>query len=529
MEEDYEPAVQHQRRVNPKIHDVIKKEVEKLLDAGLIYPISDSPWVSPVHCVPKKGGMTVVTNDENELVPTRLVTGWRELNFNVINTKGAENLAADHLSRLKNPHKDVLENKNINEHFPLETLGVISSKNTPWFADYANFHAGNFIIKGMSTQQKRKFFKDVKHYFWDDPYLFHTCADQIIRRCVHGQEAIDILKACHEGPTGGRGLHSANLTARKSTYNANITRKIVKTGQTRTRDGKECTRAEDLIARKFPYLKKDEYEVWAMKMEYWITNNDMNIWKVIPNGNSLKRTGRDHDGRVIILPSMTADKHIAVQRESKARTTLLQSILDDHVADFHYMDDAKDIWNAVKARFGGNTESKKMRKSMLKQEFSEFRISESEGLHKGYDRMQKILSQLNQLMAKPNDKVINLKFLRDMKGYSTHSSSQSPSHSAFVGTTSTSKKMSYAESPSFSSSTTYSAPSTSKARSHSSGNVLQDVLYYLVAESEPEQQVAYEDFEQIDKLDLEEMDIKWQMAMLSVMVNKFEKKAGRKD
>ncbi|GKG27754.1 hypothetical protein Tco_0406081, partial [Tanacetum coccineum] len=73
MEDDYEPAVQHQRRVNPKIHDVIKNKVEKLLDAGLIYPISDSPWVNPVHCVPKKGGMTVVTNDENELVPTRLV------------------------------------------------------------------------------------------------------------------------------------------------------------------------------------------------------------------------------------------------------------------------------------------------------------------------------------------------------------------------------------------------------------------------------------------------------------------------
>ncbi|GJT96197.1 hypothetical protein Tco_1091715 [Tanacetum coccineum] len=77
MEEDYTPAVQHQRRVNPKIHDVIKKEVEKLLDAGLIYPISDSPWVSPVHCVPKKGGFTVVENEQNELIPTRLVTGWR--------------------------------------------------------------------------------------------------------------------------------------------------------------------------------------------------------------------------------------------------------------------------------------------------------------------------------------------------------------------------------------------------------------------------------------------------------------------
>nr|GEV23411.1 reverse transcriptase domain-containing protein [Tanacetum cinerariifolium] len=77
MEDDFEPAVHHQRRVYPKIHDVIKKEVLKLLDAGLIYPISDSPWVSPVHYVPKKGGFTVVENEENELIPTRLVTGWR--------------------------------------------------------------------------------------------------------------------------------------------------------------------------------------------------------------------------------------------------------------------------------------------------------------------------------------------------------------------------------------------------------------------------------------------------------------------
>ncbi|GJW42117.1 reverse transcriptase domain-containing protein [Tanacetum coccineum] len=77
MEDDFKPAVQHQRRVNPKIHEVIKKEVIKLLDAGLIYPIFDSPWVSPVHCVSKKGGMTVVENEDNELIPTRLVIGWR--------------------------------------------------------------------------------------------------------------------------------------------------------------------------------------------------------------------------------------------------------------------------------------------------------------------------------------------------------------------------------------------------------------------------------------------------------------------
>ncbi|GJW80917.1 reverse transcriptase domain-containing protein [Tanacetum coccineum] len=478
MEEDYEPAVQHQRRVNPKIHDVIKKEVEKLLDAGLIYPISDSPWVSPVHCVPKKRGMTVVTNDENELVPTRLVTGWRvcyfqipidpknqenttftcpyitfayrrvpfglcnapgtfqrcmmpifhdmiektmevfmddfsvfensfstclsnlekmlkrcedtnlalnwekshfmvkegivlghkiskkgievdkakidviaklphpttvkgirsflghadfkeeciqapiliapdwdqpfdllcdasdyaisavlgqrikkhfrpihyasktmteaesnytttekemlavvyafekfwsylimnksivytdhsalkylfnkkdakarllrwvlllqEFDFKVIDTKGAENYAADHLSRLENPYENVLDPKEINENFPLETLNMVTSRgdpSTPWFADYANYHAGNFIVKGMSTQQKNKIFKDVKHYFWDDPFLFKTCADQVIRRCVSGQEAVDILTACHSGPTGGH--YGANYTAKK--------------------------------------------------------------------------------------------------------------------------------------------------------------------------------------------------------------------------------------------------------------------------------------------------------------------------
>ncbi|GJY89181.1 reverse transcriptase domain-containing protein [Tanacetum coccineum] len=85
--------------------------------------------------------------------------------------------------------------------------------NTPWFADFANYHARNFVIKGMSSQQKRKFFKDVKHYFWDNPLLFKICADQVIRRCVHGKEALDILEACHNGPTGGH--YGANYTAKK--------------------------------------------------------------------------------------------------------------------------------------------------------------------------------------------------------------------------------------------------------------------------------------------------------------------------
>ncbi|GJS44549.1 DNA-directed DNA polymerase [Tanacetum coccineum] len=117
---------------------------------------------------------------------------------------------------IENPYENVLDPKEINEMFPLETLNMVTFRgdsSTPWFADFANYHAGNFIVKGMSSQQKNKFFKDVKHYFWDDPYLFKICADQVIRRCVSGQEAIDILIACHSGPTEGH--YGANYTAKK--------------------------------------------------------------------------------------------------------------------------------------------------------------------------------------------------------------------------------------------------------------------------------------------------------------------------
>ncbi|GJU50564.1 reverse transcriptase domain-containing protein [Tanacetum coccineum] len=151
---------------------------------------------------------------DTKAILLRWVLLLQEFNFKEIDTKGAENYAADHLSRLKNPYENIFDPKEINETFPLETLNMVTShQNTLWFADIANYHAGNFLIKGMSTQQKRKFFKDVKHYFWDDPYLFRTCADQIIRRCVFGQEALEILKVCHEGLT--RGHHSANITAQK--------------------------------------------------------------------------------------------------------------------------------------------------------------------------------------------------------------------------------------------------------------------------------------------------------------------------
>nr|GEZ70814.1 reverse transcriptase domain-containing protein [Tanacetum cinerariifolium] len=138
-----------------------------------------------------------------------------EFDFKVIDIKRAENYAANHLSRLENPYENIFEPREMNENFPLESLNKVvhQDPSTPWFADFANYHAGNFIIKGMTSQQKQKFFKDARHYFWDDPYLFKTCPDQIIRCCVAGKEAVDILNACYSGPIGGH--YGANYTAKK--------------------------------------------------------------------------------------------------------------------------------------------------------------------------------------------------------------------------------------------------------------------------------------------------------------------------
>nr|GEY52316.1 hypothetical protein [Tanacetum cinerariifolium] len=237
-------------------------------------------------------------------------------------------------------------------------------------------------------------------------------------------------------------------------------------------------------------------------------------------------------------------EHVAVQRETKARTLLLQSLPEDHMAD------AREIWLAVKARFGGNEESKKMRKPILKHAFSEFIMSEEKGLHKGYDRFQKILSQLNQMQAKPDNDDMNIKFLRalppswsqvaltlktregleylsfddlynklrsleiDVKGgssYGSRSTTVAPTHSAFIGAASTNTTMVYSDQPIYSFSISYThVPS---------GSIMEDVLHSFVAENKPTQQLAYENFKQVDQLKMEELDIKWQMAMLSLRIN----------
>ncbi|GJU64235.1 reverse transcriptase domain-containing protein [Tanacetum coccineum] len=445
--DDKKPVVQKQRRLNPNMQEVVKKEIIKLLDTGIIYPIAHSPWVSPIHCVPKKGDITVVTNENDELVPTRIVTdqmlerlaenkyfcfldgfsgyfqipidpmdqekttftcpfgtrlyanafglcnapaifqrcmlaifhdmikesvevfmddfsvfgdsfdkrlnnldkmlqhckdahlvlNWEKCHFmvkegivlghkvsgtglevdkakidvisklppptnikvgavlgkkdgknfhpiyftsktlnpaqqkytvtkkelmavvfafnkfrsylilskTIVHTdhsalkhlfkkqdakpclirwilllqefdmeikdrKGTENVAVDHLSRIEN--EEISDDSEVDDNFLREKLMEINTREEPW-SDFANYLVADIIPKGMTYQQKNKFFSDLKHYFWEETYLFKLCSNGMIRRCISGPETRTILDQCHHGPAGGH--HGPNVTAKK--------------------------------------------------------------------------------------------------------------------------------------------------------------------------------------------------------------------------------------------------------------------------------------------------------------------------
>ncbi|GJR81180.1 reverse transcriptase domain-containing protein [Tanacetum coccineum] len=136
----------------------------------------------------------------------------QEFDIEIKDKKGAENFAADHLSQIEND--EMSADSQVDDNFPVETLMEITTNDTPWFVDFENYLVGNIIPKGMTYQQKNKFFADLKNYFWEDPYLFKACSDGMIRCCVSGPETHTILDQCHHGPTGGH--YRPNTTAKKS-------------------------------------------------------------------------------------------------------------------------------------------------------------------------------------------------------------------------------------------------------------------------------------------------------------------------
>ncbi|GJX72272.1 reverse transcriptase domain-containing protein [Tanacetum coccineum] len=130
--------------------------------------------------------------------------------------KESEDLAADHLSGLENPYMEVLTKRKTADEFSDEDLMVLRSKfkdDEPWYADFVNNIVGNVVPPNWTFEKRKRFFSQVKTYFWEEPYEFRLYADNIMRRCVVGSETLEILAHCHSRPTGGH--HSASVTVKK--------------------------------------------------------------------------------------------------------------------------------------------------------------------------------------------------------------------------------------------------------------------------------------------------------------------------
>jgi hypothetical protein len=136
----------------------------------------------------------------------------------------------------------------INEKSPIESLEMIRTKEEePWYVDFVKYLATGIMVKGWTHQQRQKFFFDVEHYLLEDPYMFKICANQVIRRCAHGKEAISILRHCHEGPTGGH--NGASYTAKIVFHSGFYWPTIYKDAYTLIKSCNVCQRVGNMSSR----------------------------------------------------------------------------------------------------------------------------------------------------------------------------------------------------------------------------------------------------------------------------------------
>ncbi|GJT42172.1 retrovirus-related pol polyprotein from transposon TNT 1-94 [Tanacetum coccineum] len=293
---------------------------------------------------------------------------------------------------------------------------------------------------------------------------------------------------------------------------------------------------------KLPIPQKEEYDIWARRWSITLSILTMMF------------------GR--ILPLVSTAEIQAVEKERKAKNILLMAIPKEHLRRFHGMDDAKEIWEAIRTRFGGNANSKKMQKAVFKQQFEAFAISSSKGLEKGYDTFQQLLSQLEAHGAKVSTEDANHKFLRslpptwsnlamtmrtkldvdtlsiddlynnlrvfeqEIKGASK--TSISAQNVAFV---SQSKSSTNKVKSGFTSAYSTCTPSTSLTNipeREAPAAFADEVIYSLFAKQSEDWNLLHEDLEQIDDLDIEEMDRNWQIALIVIRMKKFYKKTRRR-
>nr|GEV50624.1 hypothetical protein [Tanacetum cinerariifolium] len=248
---------------------------------------------------------------------------------------------------------------------------------------------------------------------------------------------------------------------------------------------------QTVSALKLPALKTEEYDLWSTTMEQYLTFTDHALWEVIVNGDSVSPVASASIGAEGHIPPKIAEQKLARKNELKAKSTLMLAISDEHLLKFHACKDAKSLWEAIKNRFGGNKESKKMQKTILKQNYINFVASSQEGLDKTYDRFQKLISQL-----KIHGEVI-----------SQEDANLNPNETV---------------------NTAHSVSAGSSNDQASTASYANDVMFSFFSNQYNALQLDNEDLEQIDTDDLEEMDLKWEVAMLTMRAKRFIKKTGNK-
>ncbi|GJW47252.1 putative ribonuclease H-like domain-containing protein [Tanacetum coccineum] len=289
--------------------------------------------------------------------------------------------------------------------------------------------------------------------------------------------------------------------------------------------------------KKMPVLKKGEYTLWSIRMEQYLTNTNYGLWEVILNGNGPISKTTDANGVETEVPPRTAQGLLARQRERKAKSTSLLALPSEHQLKFHGIEDAKELWTAIKNRFGGNDQTKKMQKNVLKQHFENFYVSNTEGLDKAYDRFQRLISQLEVHGAPVSNEDANHKFLRALPSSWSNIAlimrNNDKLDTLDLDDLYNNLKVSdetFNTNNDVNTATGYNLQGQSVLGSKlsSSSSYADEVMFSFFANQSNSPQLDSEDLEQIDTDDMEEMDLKWQVAMLTMRVKRFYNKTGRK-
>ncbi|GJT57208.1 ribonuclease H-like domain-containing protein [Tanacetum coccineum] len=312
-----------------------------------------------------------------------------------------------------------------------------------------------------------------------------------------------------------------------------------------------------VTALRIPIIKKGEYDLWSMKMRQYIAITDHILWDIITNGN---QTTTDPASPSVSAPKTSLAAN-ARRNNEKALNILLSAIPDRHLLSFHDAVDARSLWKAIKARFGGNEASKKMQKNLLKQQFETFTIGSREELDSAYERFQHILSMLELHDATVSIEDANLKFLRslpsvwhvvatmirgqpgldeldfddlynNLKVYEHELKGVSNSNSQNIAFLSTEVKGSTLKQSTaepahipkgYTQAISSKVPTAPNCVSHSD----EIICSFFAQQASMPTTHDDEDLLQIDEDAMEEIDIRWQVAMITARIRKFMRKTGR--